>query len=425
MGGVRRATASIDASDPDRQVLSERMSIPPDRELEPESDGPLVGIRVIECGGLVAAAYAAKLMADLGADVIKVEPPEGDMSRRRGPFPPGREDDLEASGLFIFLNANKRGVMLDLSERDDRSRFLALLGDADVLVHNLQPRDARRLGIDDEELRGRYPRLIHTWITPFGLTGPHAEYAADELTVLAAGGWLSMSPGDAPDLSYPPLKPFGRQADYQAGSTAAVATMGALYARDFTGEGQLVDVSGQEVVGTEVEVALAHWTYAGDMRTHSRRASAGGALRCKDGHVFAAVTQPERWAALVDMIGNPEWAQDPQLAEQGAVAERWQELRPLIELWTSERTVGEVVERGARARLPFAPVSTVASLIASPHLQERGFFRTVAQPGVGEVIIPGPPYGLERTPWQLRRPAPRRGEHNAEIFATKRERFER
>ena len=358
-------------------------------------------------------------MADLGADVIKVEPPQGDPSRRRGPFPPGQENDPDASGLFIFLNSNKRGVTLDPSEATDRTRLLELIADADVFVHNSQAEEARRLGIADDDLRRSYPRLIHTWITPFGLTGPHAEYAADDINVLAAGGWLSMSPGDAPDLSYPPLKPFGRQADYQAGCTAALATMGALFARDLTGEGQLVDVSGQEVVGTEVEVAFAHWTLAGNMLTHSRETNiAGGALRCKDGYVFTALTPAERWTALADMIGNPGWAQDPQLMEPNAVAERWSELRPLVEEWTTEHTVEEVVQMGVGARLPIAPVSSIASLVASPQLEERGFFRTVAQPGVGELTIPGPPYQFDHDAWQLRRPAPRLGEHNTDVFTT-------
>ena len=381
--------------------------------------GPLDGIRVVEYSGFVAAAYAAKLMADLGADVIKIEPPEGDPARRRGPFPPGEEDNPNGSGLFIFLNANKRGVTLDLSVSADRARLFKLLSAADVFVHNSTLQEARRFDIHDGELRERCPQLIHTWITAFGLSGPHAEYQADELNVMAAGGWLSMSPGNAPSLSHPPLKPFGRQADFQAGATAALATMGALFARDATGAGQLVDVSAQEVIGTEVEVAFAHWLYGGTMTTHAQRIRrGGGALRCKDGYIHAGVgTQPQRWAALVEMMGSPEWARDPQLMEPGAIEERWDELRPQIEQWTSQYPVEEVLKRGAEARIPLAPISTVASLVASPQLEERSFFRTYAQPEAGDVTMLGPPYLLGRTPWQLYRPAPRLGEHNAELLA--------
>ena len=382
-------------------------------------DGPLAGIRVVEYGELVAAAYAAKLMADLGADVVKVERPDGDASRRRGPFPVGREDDPDASGLYIFLNTNKRGVTLDLSQAGERARLSQLLEDADVFVHNVAPREAAGLGIDDAELRGRHPRLIHTWIAPFGLDGPHAEYAADDINVLAAGGWLSMSPGDAPDLTHPPLKPFGRQSEYQAGCTAAIATMGAIFARETTERGRLVEVSEQEVVGTEVEVGFAHWVYGGTIQAHSRPSAGGGTLQCKDGYVLAAVTQHARWPAMTQLMGNPEWAQDPAFLQPGVITARWAEVKPRVEEWARQYTVEEVVKMGADARLPFAPVSTIASLVRSPQLEERGFFRTVEQPGVGETKLPGPPYLFERTPWELRRPAPRLGEHNGEVFAEK------
>ena len=384
-----------------------------------EIDGPLAGVRVVEYSGFVSAGYAAKLMADLGADVIKVEPPEGDPARRRGPFPPDNEGNPNASGLFVFLNTNKRGVTLDLSVGADRSRLADLLSASDVFIHNATLSEARRLDIRDEELRDRFPQLVHTWITAFGLSGPHAEYEADEINVMAAGGWLSMSPGNAPDASYPPLKPFGRQADFQAGVTAAVATMGALLARDATGSGQRVDVSAQEVIGTEVEVAFAHWVYTGDLTTHARRIrGVGGALRCKDGLIHAVFTPPQRWTSFVEMIGSPEWASAPELMDPEAVAERWEEVVPLIEAWTSQRTVEEILERCAVARLPFAPISTVESLVASPQLEERGFFRVHSRPEAGDITIPGPPYLFGRTPWQLYRPAPRLGEHNAELFAT-------
>ena len=305
-------------------------------------------------------------MADLGADMIKVEPPDGDPSRRRGPFPPGREHDPDASGLFIFLNGNKRGVTLDLSEAADRARLLELLDDADVFVHNSEVAEARRLGIEDADLRSGRPGLVHTWITPFGVTGPHAEYRADDLNVLAAGGWLSMIPGDAPDLSFPPLKPFGRQSDFQAGCTAAIATMGALFARDLTGVGQLVDVSAQEVVGTEVEVAFAHWIYAGNLTTQAHRIrGGGGTLRCKDGYIHAGFGYRNRWLTFVELIGSLEWALDPELEDPEAIAERWEEILPRIEEWTSRYTVEEVIRRGAEMRLPLAPISTVEATFSS------------------------------------------------------------
>lgn len=384
-------------------------------------EGALAGLRVVEYGGMVSAAYAAKLMADLGADVIKVEPPGGDAARRRGPFPRGLEGDADASGLYIYLNANKRGVTLDLALDRDREAFERLLDGAGVFVHNLSLRQAGAVRLDDAWVRGGRPRLVHTWITPFGLTGPRAGYEGDELTAVAAGGWLSLSPATAPDATYPPLKAFGRQGDYQAGTTAAMAAMGALFARDQTGEGQLVDVSAQEVIGTEVEVALARWVYAGSMTRHFGGgvvAAPTGPVRCKDGYIFAMTAQPHQWPAFVHMMGDPEWGLDPRLADREERLARAAEIYANIEAWTSERTVEEVFTLAGEARLPFAPISTVGQLINSPHLKARGFFVTVSQPGAGAVTMPGAPYTLSRTPWELRRPAPRLGEHNAEVLAS-------
>lgn len=384
--------------------------------------GALAGLRIVEYGGLVAAAYCAKLLADLGADVVKVEPPTGDPARLRGPYPPGHEGNLDAGGLFIFLNANKRGVTLDLTEPGERASLTALLATADVFVHNCTQHDAVAAGIDDAALRRRFPRLIHTWITPFGLTGPYAGFAADELTVIAAGGWLSLSPGNAPDASYPPLKPFGHQAGFQTGTTAAVATLGALFARDQTGHGQLVDVSAQEVVGTELEVALARWTYA---RTPTRHFGAGaiasapnGVARCEDGYIYIyiAAAQEHQWTALVTMMGDPAWAHEPRFADRETRRKQSDELRERLEAWTGRLTVEQVFDLAETARLPFAPVSTVGSLINSAHLQARGFFVSFDQPGVARMTVPGAPYRLSRTPWRLRRPAPRLGEHNAELL---------
>jgi crotonobetainyl-CoA:carnitine CoA-transferase CaiB-like acyl-CoA transferase len=386
-----------------------------------DHEGALAGVRVVEYGGLVSAAYAAKLMADLGADVVKVEPPEGDPSRRRGPFPTGHEGDPDASGLFIFLNTNKRGVTLDITVSADREMLLELLADADVFIHNVPRRRAAEIGIDAESLSAHCPRLVHTWITPFGLSGPYADYEADELNVVAAGGWLSMSPGNAPGVEYPPLKAFGRQADFQAGATAAVATMGALFAREQTGAGQLVDVSGQEVIGTEVEVALARQVYAGEPTRHFGAVSIAGmgVTRCKDGYIYVMAAQPHQWTALVHMLGDPEWAKAPELADRAGRALHDEEIRGWIEEWTGERTVEEVFELAGKARLPFAQVSTMGRLINSPHLAARGFFAAYEQPGTGQVTVPGAPYKLGRTPWRLRTPAPRLGEHDDEIFGAR------
>ena len=170
----------------------------------------LEGVRVLELGHMVSAAYTTKLLSDLGADVVKVEEPQGDHARQRGPFP-GGSPHREKSGLFLALNTNKRSVTLDLRESQDQKQLHQLLGWADILVHNYTPSRMIELGVDYEAFHQINPRLVMCSITPFGLTGPHRNYKAYELTLAHGGGWAWLSPGasDRPDL--PPLKAFGHQ----------------------------------------------------------------------------------------------------------------------------------------------------------------------------------------------------------------------
>jgi crotonobetainyl-CoA:carnitine CoA-transferase CaiB-like acyl-CoA transferase len=385
----------------------------------PHSAGPLDGIRVVECGGMVSAAYATKLMADLGAEVIKVEPPAGDPSRQRGPFPSGHEGNPEASGLFLYLNANKKGVTLDLDGAGGRETLFDLLGDADVFVHNLDIARATGARIDYPSIKDRSPALVYTWITPFGLTGPHSGWQADNLTIVAAGGWASVSPGNSPYADEPPLQPFGHQADFQAGVHAAVATMGALFARRRTGRGQLVEVSAQECIAAALELALVTYTYTGRIasRLGIRTSAPMEIMECKDGLIFVMTTDPHQWEAFVHLMGDPEWATWEVFDDRFKRGEHHDVLRPLIEEWLMQYTVQEVFDLAATARLPFAPVSSIGDIVASPHLRARGFFVTVRHPVAGDTTMPGAPYILPETPWTLRSPAPLLGQHNDEVLS--------
>lgn len=380
----------------------------------------LGGLRVVECGGMVSAPYAAKLMADLGAAVIKVEPPEGDPSRCYGPFPPGHADDPEASGLFLYLNANKQGVTLDLQQPEGRASLLALLADADVFLHNLPIDEATRIGLDYATLRERLPGLVVTWITPFGLSGPHAGWQAENLTLIAAGGWASVSPGNSRLSEEPPLAPFGHHADFQAAVHAAVATMGALFARRRSERGQLVEVSTQECIAAALELALVTYTYTGRIasRLGIRTSAPMEIMPCKDGLIFVMTADPHQWDAFVRVMGDPEWAHWEVFDDRFKRGENRDALAPLIEEWLIQHTVQEVFDLAAEARLPFAPVSQIADIIDSPHLKARGFFVTMRHPTLGELKMPGAPYLLSETPVTLRAPAPRLGQHNAAVLGS-------
>jgi crotonobetainyl-CoA:carnitine CoA-transferase CaiB-like acyl-CoA transferase len=380
----------------------------------------LDGLRVVEYGGMIAAAYAAKLMADLGADVIKVEPPAGDPARRRGPFPPGLEGNPEASGLFLYLNANKRGVTLDPRREDDRERLLSLLDGADVFIHNLSLDEAEAQRLDHAALGDRFPCLVYSWITPFGLSGPHARWQAENLNVVAASGWASITPGSSPYPDDPPLAAFGHQADFQAAAHAAVATMGALFARRRTGRGQLVEISAQECIAAALELAFVTYTYTGRVasRIGIRTSAPMEIVPCKDGLIFMMTTDPHQWDALVRTMGDPEWAHWEVFGDRFKRGENRDALMPLIQDWAAQFTVQEVFDMAAEARLPFAPVSMIGDLLDSPQLNARGFFATICHPIAGEVTVPGAPYIMPATPWALRTPAPQLGQHNAELLAS-------
>ncbi len=381
--------------------------------------GALSDLRVIECGELVSASYAAKLFADLGADVIKVEPPEGDAARRRGPFPKGAQDDPEASGLFIYLNANKRGVTLDLEDAGDRDRLIDLAAGADVFIHNLPVKRARRLGLDYDSVGQRMPGTVYTWITPFGVRGPRAEWEAVEISVVAAGGWASITPGSSPYPDLPPLKAFGRQADFQAAAHAAVATFGALWARRRSGQGQFVEVSAQECIAAQLELALVNYTYTGAVasRLGIRTGAPMEIMEAKDGLIFVMTPEEHQWERFLQLMDDPEWGGWEIFGDRLSRGQNSDALKPLVEGWLAEHTVKEVFDLAGEAHLPFAPVSTMGDLIRSPHLQARGFFVRFDQPHVGEVTVPGAPYLIPDAPWELRRPAPLLGEHNAEVLA--------
>ncbi|HLZ71994.1 MAG TPA: CoA transferase [Dehalococcoidia bacterium] len=369
--------------------------------MEAQTGSALAGLRVVEAGSGVSAAYAAKLLADLGAEAVKVEPPDGDETRRRGPFPRGLEGNPEASGLFLYLNAGKRLVTLDLAADAGHAALHDTLAGADVFIHNFSVEEIERLGLRYDALAARFPRLVVTSITPFGLSGPHARWQGANLTVVSAGGWASITPGNSPLTDEPPLAAFGQQAEFQAAVHAAVASLGALHARRRDGRGQLVEVSGQECIAAALELALVTYTYTGRVasRLGIRTSAPMGIMRCKDGLIFVMTTDPHQWDALVHVMGDPEWASWEIFGDRFKRGEHHDALTPLIEEWLQERTVQEVFDLAAQARLPFAPVSTIADIVHSPHLQERGYFVTLRDPVAGAITIPGAPYLLSETPW--------------------------
>ena len=369
---------------------------------------------MLELGAGVATAYAAKLMGDLGASVIKVEPPAGDRARTRGPFP-GGTPHRERSGLFLFLNTNKQSVTLDLaSERAELARLIAW---ADIVVDDHRVARQLELGISFAQLSEARPDLVLCSITPFGQSGPYSEYRAEELTVAHGGGWAFLSPGALEDPERPPLKAFGHQSDYQGGLAGALASLAAHYRARRTGLGEHIDLSVQEYIASFLEQAIPYHTYAGLLATrHGQRGlQPWGIFRCRDGLIFLATIEQDQWERLVEFMGRPEWAELEVFAQNPGRFENLDLLHGFLQEWIGEWSVDELFHAGQKRRICFAPVLSMEQLGRQEHLRERGFLVSVDHPETGALTYPGPAYRLREPWWQVRSPAPRLGEHTDEI----------
>jgi len=376
----------------------------------------LQGVKVLELGNMVSAAYATKLMADLGADVIKVEEPAGDLARQRGPFPQGVPDP-EKSGLFLSLNTNKRGCTLDL--RKDPDTLSQLVTWADVLIHNYAPSEMAALGIDYDTFRAINPRLIMCSITPFGLTGPHKDYNAHEITYAHGSGWAWLSPGgsDRPDL--PPLKAFGQQCGFQTGLLASTATLAAYFRTLDTGAGEHIDLAAQASVASFVEMNVYFYDYLGKIASRLGRKILApmGIYECQDGAIMLLTAQPDQLQRLVEFMGNPEWAQQDYWKSPFTLARHLDVVDPHLRAWIKGWKVADLFHAAQARRICAAPVCTMADLATQEQLQARKFFIEVAHPRAGTLTYLGAPYQLHEPWWSVRRPAPLLGEHNPEVKA--------
>jgi crotonobetainyl-CoA:carnitine CoA-transferase CaiB-like acyl-CoA transferase len=374
-------------------------------------------LRVVECGQGVSAAFGAKMIADLGAEVIKVEPPGGDLTRRRGPFLNDKPDP-EKSGLFVYLNTNKRAVTADLGKPEGRELLGRLLEKADILIHNVPPYERANQGLDSAALCAKYPGLIVASISMYGDRGPRANWRGYELNASNAGGWAYLSPGASPYPELPPLKPFGAQCDFQGGAHAALTSLAAMRHKLRMGKGQAIDVSEQEAIAAMLEMNFMHWTYSGreTSRLGSRALGPWFLADCEDGKIFVLAVEEHQWQSLVKLMGNPEWASEDIFKDRVSRAQNMDALKALMTEWIASWKVTDLYKAAQEARIPFAPVNTMQQMYESDHLQERKYFVQFDQPGVGKLTLPGAPSQYGKIKWALRRPAPRLGEQNEEVF---------
>lgn len=374
----------------------------------------LAGLRVVELCGMIAGPYCTKILADLGAEVVKVEEPgAGDPARRAGPFPQD-SPHRERSGLFLYLNTNKLGVTLGVTTATGRRLLLDLVRDADVFVQDLPPGDAEKLGFDYEALADSFPELIVTAISPYGASGPHRDWRTYHLNLYHGSGHSSFFYVDPREALKGPVVGGGFVGEYDAGMAAALATLGAVLGRQGTGRGQEVEVSKQEALVALERVEIGR--LANDPKPMNRPGMVGGLVPSSDGHVVITAAQNRQWEGLVRAMGNPEWAQGETCRDELSRSENRDEIQERILEWTGRHTSEEIYHLAQRNSAPVGPVRTVSEVMAWPQARERGFFAEIEHPDAGRLEYATAAYRFSETPWRAERAAPRLGEHNETIY---------
>jgi crotonobetainyl-CoA:carnitine CoA-transferase CaiB-like acyl-CoA transferase len=384
-----------------------------------DSPGALHGVRVLDLAD-ESGALCGKLLADMGADVILVEPPGGAPMRRLGPFcraDDGPTADDDRSLFFWHYNTNKRSVTLDLAVRGDRERLLHLVASADILIETTPPGALDAVALGYRTLRARNPQLTLISITPFGQTGPYCNFRGSDLIGQAMGGMVFVNgvPGA------PPLPGLGLQAYHSAATYAAIGALLALLARQRSGRGQWIDVSIQECVAAAVEHASSFFHQDGSIAErqgslHWTRYFRVGT--CRDGYVMHCTLGD--WTSLLEWVKADGKAQDlADLAWDDATYRRDHcvHLFDVLDEWARTLSVSELVDGAQLRRLPYAAVVSPEALADNPQLAARGFFVPVHHDELGTLTYPGAPYVFSRTPWRIRRRPPRLGEHQTEVFA--------
>lgn len=380
--------------------------------------GALSGISVLELGELVSAPYCGKLFSDYGADVVKIEPPAGDPSRTWGPFP-NDEPHPEKSGLYFFLNTNKRGITLDVTTPRGRDLFRQLAAKADVVIENQKPGALASWGIDYATLAAANPNLVMISITPFGQTGPYSDWLGTDLNAFHLSGASSRycgRPGEAP------LMHGTFASDFYGAVTAATWGLAAVYGRKNAGGGQQLDVSCAEAIAATFVGGQNIGGYAQDGK-FERRTGVGmplGApatiLPCKDGHVWMLALEAGQWNGLGRVMGNPEWMTVDIFQDMYQRAQNADAIYPLIVEWTMEHGKREIMDRCQAEGVPVTAVFTVAEAAEHPHLAARGYLTELEHPVLGKVRDLGAPFQLPASPGGPTRPAPLLGQHDAEVY---------
>jgi crotonobetainyl-CoA:carnitine CoA-transferase CaiB-like acyl-CoA transferase len=382
-----------------------------------EREGALTGYRILDLTDS-RGAYCTKLLADMGADVVKVEPPDGDVGRNMPPFLNG-EPHPEKSLYFLYRNANKRGITLNIESDEGKDILRNRAESADVLVENYEPGYMDSLGLGYDVLQGINPKLIMASITEFGPDGPWRDYKGSNIVDFALSGVMITSgyPGKVPTMLP------GTPAYDAASEIADIEILAAIYCRDDIGQGQKIDVSVHEAARTGLypwSVPIYSYSLTPDGPLPMPEGRMGSQIfpvyPCKDGFVRVIAITPRNWQALVRVLGSPEVLLMPDWENFIYRVGNAEDLYAIMIEFTTKFTQIELWEAGFREGVPITPIYDIPTFTDSADATERKFFIEVDHPVAGKGRYPGPPYKWTETPPSIRRPAPRLGEHNQEIY---------
>jgi len=383
-----------------------------DGQMTPETTGPLAGMKVVELAHIMAGPVCGLMLADMGADVIKVEKPDGDDSRRF--VPPAIEGE---SAAYMMMNRNKRGIALNLKQPDGVAALHRLLKEADVVIENYRMGTMERLGLGYDDLRAINPRLIYCEISGFGRTGPYAMRGGFDLIAQGMSGLMSIT-GEGPGR--PPVKPGAPISDITAGIIAAMG-VSAAYARMLqTGEGQKVDTSLFEAAITQTywqsAIAFATGTAPGPLGSAHPLNAPYQSFRTSDGWVNVGAANQRNWERFLEVIGAPELGHDPRFATNQDRMQNLHALEGILNDRLGHETTQVWLDRMEAAGLPAGPVLDILQMHDDPQTRARDMIVDVAHPKAGSVETLGHPIKFSDTPASIRRAAPVLGQHSREVL---------
>ena len=386
-------------------------------------------LQILEIGGGISVPYCGKLMSGFGCEVIKLEEPAGDISRKMGPFKKG--DDHSESGLFIALNNGKKSVCLDLDTDEGEQDFQKLLRNADIVIEGGVFKRCIEKKYTYKYIKSINKELIYLEVSDFFHNGPRSKWVSTDLTIFHMSGNAHGVLGPVEDpQNNPPVRAGGYQSEFLSGMTACTALMMALYRKNMTGLGGHVEVPKYESLVTQTIAGLANMAFGkpAPVRDLSKVEEAsvggmvgavGGVLPTNDGYVAISPREDDQWKRWIDLMGSPEWASEDRFSSRSRRQSNFEDLWDLVSNWTRNYSKHYIAQKGQENHIPCFPVNTIEDLFEDDQFQYRNFFVDSKHPDYGTLRLPGVPYEISNMELQLiSSPAPFLGEHNSELLGS-------